>query len=37
VTDLDEYQVEVAAGVDAAAVLAVAVVIDEDHDGTVLV
>jgi len=32
VTDLDEYQVEVAAGVDAAAVLAVAVVIDEDHD-----
>lgn len=30
--DVDQYQVEVAAGVDAAAVLAVAVVIDEDHD-----
>ena len=32
VRDVDQYQVEVAAGVDAAAILAVAVVIDEDHD-----
>ena len=32
VRDLDSYTVEVAAGVDAAAVLAVAVIIDEDHD-----
>ena len=30
--DVDTYQVEVAAGVDAAAIIAVAVVIDEDHD-----
>ena len=30
--DVDCYQVEVAAGVDAAAILAVAVIIDEDHD-----
>ncbi|KAL1511312.1 hypothetical protein AB1Y20_006117 [Prymnesium parvum] len=30
--DVDTYQVEVAAGVDAAAVLAMAVIIDEDHD-----
>ena len=30
--DVDGYQVEVAAGVDAAAILAVAVIIDEDHD-----
>ena len=30
--DVDSYQVEVAAGMDAAAILAVAVVIDEDHD-----
>ena len=29
---MDTYYVEVAAGVDAAAVLGVAVVIDEDHD-----
>jgi uncharacterized protein YxjI len=32
VKDVDGYQVEVAAGVDAAAILAVAVIIDEDHD-----
>lgn len=32
VRDLDSYQVEVAAGVDAAAIVAVAVVIDEDRD-----
>lgn len=30
--DVDGYAVDVAAGVDAAAILAVAVVIDEDHD-----
>ena len=30
--DVDGYTVEVAAGVDAAAILAVAVIIDEDHD-----
>ena len=30
--DVDGYSVEVAAGVDAAAILAVAVIIDEDHD-----
>lgn len=30
--DVDTYQVEVAAGVDAAAIIAVAIVIDEDHD-----
>ena len=30
--DIDSYEVEVAAGVDAAAILAVAVIIDEDHD-----
>ena len=30
--DVDTYQVEVAAGVDTAAIIAVAVVIDEDHD-----
>ena len=30
--DKDGYSVEVAAGVDAAAILAVAVIIDEDHD-----
>ena len=30
--DVDTYAVEVAAGVDAAAILAVAVIIDEDHD-----
>ena len=30
--DVDGYVVEVAAGVDAAAILAMAVVIDEDHD-----
>ena len=30
--DVDTYQVEVAAGVDAAAIIAVAVIIDEDHD-----
>ena len=30
--DVDGYVVEVAAGVDAAAVIAVAVIIDEDHD-----
>jgi len=30
--DVDSYLVEVAAGVDTAAILAVAVVIDEDHD-----
>ena len=30
--DLDTYVVDVAAGVDAAAILAVAVIIDEDHD-----
>lgn len=32
VRDVDSYEVEVAAGVDAAAVLACAVIIDEDHD-----
>ena len=32
VGDLDTYVVDVAAGVDAAAILAVAVIIDEDHD-----
>ena len=32
VNDLDTYVVDVAAGVDAAAILAVAVIIDEDHD-----
>ena len=32
VKDLDSYTVEVAGGVDAAAILAVAVIIDEDHD-----
>ena len=32
VKDLDTYVVDVAAGVDAAAILAVAVIIDEDHD-----
>ena len=32
--DVDSYQVTVAAGVDAAAVLAMAVIIDEDHDET---
>mmetsp|Transcript_14808 Transcript_14808/g.32111 ORF Transcript_14808/g.32111 Transcript_14808/m.32111 type:complete len:254 (-) Transcript_14808:241-1002(-) len=32
VKDLDSYEVEVAAGVDAAAILACAVIIDEDHD-----
>lgn len=32
VRDVDQYQLEVAAGVDAAAVIAVAVIIDEDHD-----
>jgi len=32
VTDLDTYVVDVAAGVDAAAILAMAVIIDEDHD-----
>ena len=32
IKDLDSYAVEVAAGVDAGAILAVAVVIDEDHD-----
>jgi uncharacterized protein YxjI len=30
--DVDTYQVEVAAGVDTAAIIAVAVIIDEDHD-----
>jgi len=30
--DVDTYQVQVASGVDAAAIIAVAVVIDEDHD-----
>ena len=30
--DVDTYQVAVAAGVDAAAVIAIALVIDEDHD-----
>jgi len=30
--DVDGYAVEVAAGVDAAAIIAVAVIIDEDHD-----
>mmetsp|Transcript_31062 Transcript_31062/g.51552 ORF Transcript_31062/g.51552 Transcript_31062/m.51552 type:complete len:122 (-) Transcript_31062:194-559(-) len=29
---VDSYQVQVAAGVDAAAILAVAIVVDEDHD-----
>jgi uncharacterized protein YxjI len=32
VRDVDTYSVEVAAGVDAAAIIAMAVVIDEDHD-----
>jgi len=32
VSDLDTYVVDVAAGVDAAAILAMAVIIDEDHD-----
>ena len=32
IKDVDTYQVDVAAGVDAAAILAMAVVIDEDHD-----
>ena len=32
VRDVDQYQVEVAAGVDAAAIIACAVIIDEDHD-----
>jgi len=32
VRDVDSYQVEVAPGVDAAAVIAMAVIIDEDHD-----
>jgi len=32
IRDVDNYTVEVAAGVDAAAILAVAVIIDEDHD-----
>ena len=32
IRDLDRYQVDVAGGVDAAAILAMAVVIDEDHD-----
>lgn len=32
IRDVDQYLCEVAAGVDAAAILAVAVVIDEDHD-----
>eukprot|EP00316_Scyphosphaera_apsteinii_P013216 CAMPEP_0119310306 /NCGR_PEP_ID=MMETSP1333-20130426/18742_1 /TAXON_ID=418940 /ORGANISM="Scyphosphaera apsteinii, Strain RCC1455" /LENGTH=210 /DNA_ID=CAMNT_0007314467 /DNA_START=113 /DNA_END=745 /DNA_ORIENTATION=- len=32
VKDVDQYTIEVAAGVDAAAIIACAVVIDEDHD-----
>lgn len=30
--DVDSYAIDVAAGVDAAAIIAIAVVIDEDHD-----